>query len=980
MACLIEEDRYALGLGEVVVRSSHTGMEAPRLPAALGNSFRSVDECAGLLEREGELERIAAALGDAVDGVGSVLLVEGPAGIGKTTLGLAAADEARSRKMRVLRAAGRELERDFPYGVVRQLLDPVLRAASPADRERLLEGAGAASAALALVPVDTAPSEFAVLHGLYWLVANLSDEQPTLMVVDDAQWSDVASLRFLSFLGPRLVDLPVLLFLCARADEWKPGTLFAGTSSDVASRPLVPSPLTREACALLVRARLDGSVDDALCAACHTATGGNPFLLRAMLDELADDRGGTDTASAGRVLAMGPRVVTRAIVTRLDRLSGNARPLAAALAVLGDGASVEEVGALAGLSAGEVRRAAGELARVSIVTAEEGLRFAHPIVRNAVYADLSPEEHDRLHRGAARVLQAAGAAAERVAAQLLVVDPAGDGRVCTTLRRAAEIARVSGASHSAVAYLRRALAEPCPEDERAELLVELGEAEYLVDGRAALAHLEEALELTADPRRYAQIATRLGWLLTLAGSAEAAAVTAEQALARLGDRDLDLHRSLQATILAAGYHDPSLASVCQPVAERVKEAELDDSLGARRVRALLLSDAYRGEASASELAVRAERLLADGLLLREDNGHAGFIQPIRVLIEADSEQAIVWLDRARERARAEGSVQALYANLMFSCLAHLRRGELADAIQDGGEAIEGIELWGGGQIGRITRAGWLATAHVETGDLNDAERTLARGVPPDHHGSDLIGWHRFTFMSARASLLLARGDPRRSLQVILEAARRFEPRSLRSLGWRSHAAQCLTLLGDEPDRAVELVGADVELARQWGAPGALGAALRTRGLVLGDRDGEDSLREAVSVLTGSICKLEHAKALVELGAILRRTARRREAREPLRYGLELARSCGAAPLAARTEEELRVAGASPRDVIRVGVDELTASERRVAQLAASGMSNKQIAQALFVTVKTVETHLHRTYQKLDVSSRAQLAQALERVP
>ena len=974
---ILGEDRYALGHSEVVVKSSRTGVEAPGLPTALGSSVRWVDGRAEVLEREVELERIAAALAAGVDGVGSVLLVEGPAGIGKTTLGLGAADDARSRGMRVLRAAGRELERDFPYGVVRQLLDPVLRAAAPADRDRLLDGAGSASVALGLVPGDAAPSEFAVLHGLYWLVANLSDERPVLIVVDDAQWADVASLRFVSFLGPRLVDLPVLLLLCARPDEWEPGALFAGTSSDVASRPLMPSPLTREACAVLVRARLEGSVDDALCAACHTTTGGNPFLLRALLDELADDRGGSGPATNGRVLAMGPRVVTRAIVTRLDRLSGSARPLAAALAVLGDGASVEELGALAGLSTSEVRRAAGELARVSIVTAEDGLRFAHPIVRNAVYADLSPEDHDRLHRDAASMLEAARAPAQRVAAQLLALDPTGDRGVCVTLRRAAEIARVSGASHSAVAYLRRALAEPCPEDERAELLVELGEAEYLVDARAALAHLQEALELTADPWLCAQIATRLGWLLTLSASPEAAVATAERALTRLGDRDPDLRRSLQATILTAGHHDPSLASVCEPIAAQARD---DDGLGARRVQALLLSDAYRGDGSAAELAARAERLLADGLLLREDNGYAGFILPIRVLIEADSEQAIAWLDRAQEYAREKGSVQGLYADLMFSCLAHLRRGELADAIQDGVEAIEGIELWGGGQIGRITRVGWLAAAQIEAGDLDVAGRTLARGVPPGGQAPDLIGWHRFTFMTVRASLLLARGDPRGSLQVMLEAAQWYEPRSLRSLGWRSHAAQCLTLLGIEPERAVTLVEADVELARRWGAPGALGVALRTRGLVLGDEEGEDSLREAVAVLDGSICRLEHAKALVELGAMMRRTARRREAREPLRTGLELARGCGAASLAARAEDELRAAGASPRDVIRGGVDELTASERRVAQLAASGMSNKQIAQTLFVTVKTVETHLHRTYQKLEVSSRAQLAQALERVP
>ncbi|HYB27495.1 MAG TPA: LuxR C-terminal-related transcriptional regulator [Solirubrobacteraceae bacterium] len=365
--------------------------------------------------------------------------------------------------------------------------------------------------------------------------------------------------------------------------------------------------------------------------------------------------------------------------------------------------------------------------------------------------------------------------------------------------------------------------------------------------------------------------------------------------------------------------------------------------------------------------------------MRADNAHAGFMQPIRVLIEADSEQAMVWLDRAQARARAEGSIQGLNADLMFSCLAQLRRGELADAIQDGVDAVEGVELWGGGQIGRVTRAGWLAAAQVEAGDLEGAERTLARCAPPDGQGPDLIGWHRFTFMSARASLLLARGNPRGSLQVILEAAHRFEPRSLRWLGWRFHAAICMTLLGEEPDRAVALAEADVELARRWGAPGALGSALRARGLVLGDRDGESSLREAVTVLDGSICKLEHAKALVELGALLRRRAHRREARELLRSGLELARSCGAAPLAAQAEEELRATGASPRDVIRVGVDELTGSERRVAQLGASGMSNKQIAQTLFVTVKTVETHLHRCYQKLGVSSRGQLAEALERL-
>ena len=219
---MLREDRYALGHRERVVKLSETAAETPSMPTTLRSLGERVDQAAELLERERELERISRALQDAVDGVGSVLLVEGPAGIGKTTLALAAGAQGRSRGARLLRAAGRELERDFPYGVVRQLFDPVLRAAAPAHREHLLEGAGGAAAALHLASneaEDASDSEFATLYRLDWLVANLSDDRPLVLVVDDTHWSDVASLRFLAFLAPRLVELPVLLLLCARPDE-----------------------------------------------------------------------------------------------------------------------------------------------------------------------------------------------------------------------------------------------------------------------------------------------------------------------------------------------------------------------------------------------------------------------------------------------------------------------------------------------------------------------------------------------------------------------------------------------------------------------------------------------------------------------------------------------------------------------------------------------------------------------------------------
>jgi len=606
------------------------------------------------------------------------------------------------------------------------------------------------------------------------------------------------------------------------------------------------------------------------------------------------------------------------------------------------------------------------------------LRFAHPIVRNAVYGDLASAERGRLHRRAARLLEQSRAALDRVAAQLLAIDPAGEAQACATLRRAADAALAAGASDSAVAYLRRALAEPCPVGERMELLVELAEAERLVDGRAAIAHMREALELATDPGRYVEVATRLAWVLSFGFRIAEAVATVELALSRLGDEQRDLRRRLEAAIMFAGVHDRSMAGARERVVARLGEVDHEEGLGARQVQAQLLLEELGGDASADEIATRAQRLLSDGLLLREDNGVAGFILPVQMLMRADSELAMVWLDRGVDRARQEGDGYALAADLTFRCEAHLRRGELAEAVVDGTEALAAFEQWGVTERARAWCAGFLARAQVEAGDLDGAERTLARVAAPDDEAPD--GPAGDAFMRSRASLLLARADPRGSLELTLEYALRGERGNRRSVGWRSGAALCLLTLGEQPERAVALVEEDVGLARQLGAPGALGSALRARGLVQGDRIGEESLREALAVLDGSICKLEHARTLVELGAMLRRTGRRREAREPLRNGVELALVCGAAPLVTRAEEELRASGASPRGIIRASFDALTTSERRVAQMAAAGMSNKQIAQALFVTVKTVETHLHRSYQKLDVSSRMQLARALEPTP
>jgi DNA-binding CsgD family transcriptional regulator len=195
------------------------------------------------------------------------------------------------------------------------------------------------------------------------------------------------------------------------------------------------------------------------------------------------------------------------------------------------------------------------------------------------------------------------------------------------------------------------------------------------------------------------------------------------------------------------------------------------------------------------------------------------------------------------------------------------------------------------------------------------------------------------------------------------------------LPWRSQAALALHRLGRR-GQALQLAQEELELARRWGAPRAVGIALRALGLVHGGSAGQALLREAITVLEGSGASLEHARVLVDLGAALRRSNRRAEARAPLRQGLELAYRAGAAGLVRQAQEELAAMGARPRKLLLTGAESLTPSERRVARMAAQGMSNKELAQALFVTVKAVEVHLSSVYRKLQISSRAQLAQAL----
>ena len=229
------------------------------------------------------------------------------------------------------------------------------------------------------------------------------------------------------------------------------------------------------------------------------------------------------------------------------------------------------------------------------------------------------------------------------------------------------------------------------------------------------------------------------------------------------------------------------------------------------------------------------------------------------------------------------------------------------------------------------------------------------------------GWTRL----ARRDFEGARADYER-LGGLMES---FAMRNPAVLAWRSHLALPLLAL-ERRDEALELAREEVELARDWGAPRAIGVALRTRGVAESGAVGIATLRESLDVLETSSARLERARTLVELGAALRRSNERAEARELLRQGLEIAHRTGAQPLVEHAQTELAATGARPRRLVLSGTESLTPSERRVAEMAAENMTNKDIAQALFVTPKTVEVHLSNVYRKLGIGSRAQLGEAL----
>jgi DNA-binding CsgD family transcriptional regulator/tetratricopeptide (TPR) repeat protein len=928
-----------------------------------------------LLERDAELAALDALIGGA-SGWGRLLAIEGPPGIGKTALILEARSRAQEAGTQVLGARGSELEVTFSFGVVRQLFEPLLAQLAEVERRELLAGAAELATPVfepaQLAAEATRDVSLAMLHGLYWLTANVVASRPVLVTIDDLQWCDPPSLRWLAYLLPRLDGLDLSIVVGLRPTEHgEAPALLAQIVSDPRATVIQPAPLSAVATARLIRETLLPETDDAFCAACHELTGGNPLLLRELRNAIVAEDVVPSVDNVPRLRELAARAGSRAVAARLSRLPPEATQLARAVAILGEDVDPYHAAALAELDEPAASEAIADLARVDVLQSQPLLGFVHPLVRAAVYETLTPLERDAGHGRAARLLGASQAEPERVAAHLLLVSPVADSKVVPVLREAARRAGSRGAAESAVAYLRRALAEPPAAPERADVLLELGSAEALVSGAAAVGHLREAHELTDDPVRRAKVSLALGEQLSWLSPVESAKVLTD-ALDELAGADPELARVLEARLIDA-FSDPVLYREAVRRLRRIRDRPpRGTTLGEKMLLAeLAYHDAWAG-APAAAVVPFARRALAGETLLASEVSPGPGVHACVVLIHADLDDPVRISDAALTEAHQRGSILAFALAKMLSAEALLSRGDLAEAEADGREARDAYEAWGATARFPPLVAAFLSDALIEQGKLEDVTEALERA---DMGQAETA---RALLLLSRSCLRTQQGDPPGGLEDALEAGRRFEAvggRNPAFVAWRSHAALALLELEDR-DEARRLAGEDLELARAWGAPRALGGALRVAGLVVGGAEGLAFLEEAVEVLVDSPAKLEHAKARTELGAALRRGNRRAQARDHLRRAVELATICGATPLAARAETELLATGARPRRVALSGVESLTPSERRVAELAAEGPTNREIAQALFVTPKTVEVHLSRVYRKLGISSRSQLAAAL----
>jgi DNA-binding SARP family transcriptional activator len=873
---------------EEEILAGSSALDAPRLPlfpraAPLETQDARSPVPGDLVDRDGEVAELRACLSEAVEGHGAPVFIEGPAGIGKSRLLTELRRLTAREEVLTLTARGSRREKDYGFGVVRQLLDELV-----AERGSELLTGPAAPAASVFDPMTAPgrlPDGFAIQHSLYWLIVKLTAGRPLVLAIDDLHWSDSGSLHFLAYLARRLDGLPVLIAATVRTGEpHDEEGLLTELASDPATVHIRPAPLSADGVAALVRARLGGTTDDAFATACHRTTAGNPLLLHQLIRGLEEDAVEPTADHVGRVGDIGSRAVSRTVLTRLAQLPDAATAAARAIAVLGDGAALPAIAALAGLSEDDAAAAIAPLVRAEVVRDHYPLSFAHPLLGEAVYRDLAPAERQLRHEQAARVLHATGAPPEQVAAHLLTAPHRGDPWVVSVLRASAREAAHRGAADVATTYLARALREPPAPDDRPRVLLELGRCEALRDGPTAVRHLREAYRSLRDPAERAPAALLLAGTLFFAGTQGEPTAFARQARTELPAAMTDERQALLALERITGYMHGLDRQLYR---HGPRPAVVGEGPGARMLAAALAWEITTDGVDRAEAVALARFALADSVLLRTGSLWA---LGAAVLHHADEPISGFW-DEALAHAHRNGSYYAAHRAHVWKGYTLWGCGDLLGAHESLSTANSQLDEWGTAPDALYACYAFTTGILVDLGDVAGARAYLDRvdEQPDNAHGARLL-------TEAQAGLLIEEGRHREALAA-LDAVRHL-PAVAEASWWpgRSLRAQALAGLGRRAE-ATALAEAELVTARAWGAPSTISRALR----ILGELRGADAvaeLQEAIALCDSAPAtpsapaSLEHARALHALAA----RQPPQSAVRTLRRAHAIARPCGAAAL------------------------------------------------------------------------------------
>jgi DNA-binding CsgD family transcriptional regulator len=883
---------------------------------------------ARLIERDGELGRLAAAARSAAEGEGSMLVIRGPIGIGKSALLQAVAGLPSVRGTLVLRARASALEQDYAFGLARQLVGPGQ----------------------------------ATLAALEALVESSSTDSPLTMLVDDLHWADDPSLRWLSCLAPRLSGLPVLVVVTVRDGDPRSARQSVTEIIGTAGAVLRPDLLSRQGIRDFAAATTDG--DDELAKALHETVGGNPLFLKSVL--LGFARAGTEAGAACAELLLGhcPAQVREGMTACFLELPEPIRAVAGAMSVLGDTGDIAIVSRVAGVDPVTGTEAARAMRQLGIMAKRQESEGLHPLVRETLLRALTIEERERLHTRAATALHADGYPAEQVAAQLMPIpSPQGDFAIAA-LRAAADGAQRRGAPETAAGYLRRALLETSAQGEdRARLLVELAMVERTVDVGAAMRHIYYAVPLLRDIRDRAAALTRIAPPM-LTDAPPAIRVLITETADEFGDpnagsdRDRELGLGLEARSRHIGYTDPAeLADSLRRLSGLGAEPAVETTADRELLIVLLYAAMLTAGKPAHEIARLGERVLQREPAL-STHVHTALPMLVLTMTTAGSVSRIgPWLDLSLEHARRQGSVIEQALIRIEQAGVALRTGRTGEART---AMLEADGLAGADWISRSSS--WSAVTLAAVAIRTQEPRLVA--MADDYRGSG--GKRSFVQVRqwARASQARARGDLSAALEQFLECGRGLERSRWRNpelLPWRAAAAETARQLGDLRT-ARQLAEEYRAQADEWQSPVTTGRAQRILGELTEGADGVAMLREAVATLENSVNRAELSSALTALGTRLL-DSDAKQAGVILRRGRELAKECGDRP---------STAPATLLDWSSM----LSKAEARVARLAGGGLSNQEMAQQLGVSVRAIEKHLTNTYRKLGLSGRTELAETI----